>query len=267
MGRKIICNNVDLLAFGKAGHDLFKESNKLRTGVARRGLAQHLAGFGIERGVERKRAVTVILKTVSLGSPGRERQDWIEPVQSLDGALFIDAKDGRMDWRLQIQANDVCSLSFKIRVVAGHVAAKPVGLQSGFGQNTGDSRMVGAKFGRQLPSTPVRRAILGFLLGRLQNLSFELGGLLAGYLTTMTTEKTCQALVHKAFKPKSHRIDAASQLPTYRPLRPAASNQEDNLGPLDLLCSSAPGSGPLLKSPAFWRRKNQSFLALLFATS
>jgi len=128
MGRKIICNNVDLLAFGKAGHDLFKESNKLRTGVARRGLAQHLAGFGVERGVERKRAVTVILKTVSLGSPGRERQDWIEPVQSLDGALFIDAKDGRMDWRLQIQANDVCSLSFKIRVVAGHVAAKPVGL-------------------------------------------------------------------------------------------------------------------------------------------
>jgi hypothetical protein len=75
----------------------------------------------------------------------------------------------------------------------------------------------------------------------------------------VTTEKTCQALVHKALKPKSHRIDAASQLPTYRPLRPAASNQEDNLSPLDVLCSSAPGSSPLLKSPAFWRRKNQSF--------
>jgi hypothetical protein len=45
MGRKIICNNVDLLALGKAGHDLFKESNKLRTGVTRRGLAQHLAGL------------------------------------------------------------------------------------------------------------------------------------------------------------------------------------------------------------------------------
>ena len=48
----------------------------------------------------------------------------------------------------------------------------------------------------------------------------RLGGLLAGYLTTVTTEKTCQALVHKAFEPKSHRVDAASQLPTYRPLRP-----------------------------------------------
>jgi hypothetical protein len=106
MGREIICDNVDLLALGKAGHDLFQKSNKFRTGVTRRGLAQHLAGFGVERGVERKGAVTVVLKTVSLGSSGRERQHGIESVQSLDGALFVDAKDSRIDWRLQIQAND-----------------------------------------------------------------------------------------------------------------------------------------------------------------
>jgi len=30
MGREIICNNVDLLALGKAGHDLFKESNNMK---------------------------------------------------------------------------------------------------------------------------------------------------------------------------------------------------------------------------------------------
>src|SRR3974377_34684 len=83
MGREIIDNNVNLLARGKTGHDLFKKSNKLCTGVTRRGLAQHPAGFGVERGVERKGAVTVILKTMSLGSSGRERQDWIEPVQRL----------------------------------------------------------------------------------------------------------------------------------------------------------------------------------------
>src|SRR6516165_8718857 len=57
MGREIIGNNVNLLALGKAGHDLFKESNKLGASVTRCGLTQHLAGFGVERGVERKRAV------------------------------------------------------------------------------------------------------------------------------------------------------------------------------------------------------------------
>ncbi len=96
--------------------------------------------------------------------------------------------------------------------------------------------MVGAKFGRQLPSTPVRQAILGLLSGRGRNLSFELGSLLAGNLATMTTEKACQTLLPKAFQPKPHGVDAASQLPTYRPLRPTASNQEDNLGSLHLLC-------------------------------
>jgi|SRR5271165_304897 len=87
MGQEIMCNNVDLLALGKTGRDLFKESNKLLTGVTRSGLAQHLPGFSVERGVERKRAVTVVLKTVSLSSSGRERQDWIEPVQSPDGSF------------------------------------------------------------------------------------------------------------------------------------------------------------------------------------
>jgi hypothetical protein len=40
---------------------------------------------------------------VSFGSSGRERQHWIEPVQGLDGALFVNAKHGRIDWRFQIQ--------------------------------------------------------------------------------------------------------------------------------------------------------------------
>src|SRR5258708_13883488 len=107
MGGEIICGNVDLLALRKAGHDLFQKSNKFRTGVTRRGLAQHLAGFGVERGVERKAAVTVVLKTVSLGSSGRDRQHGIESLQTLDGALFVDAKDSCIDWRPHVQDNDI----------------------------------------------------------------------------------------------------------------------------------------------------------------
>jgi hypothetical protein len=42
-------------------------------------------------------------------------------------------------------------------------------------------------------------------------------------------------------------------------VRPTPGNQEDNLGPLHLLCSHTTRSDPLPKSLAFWRRKNQSF--------
>jgi len=258
MGREIIGDNVDLLALGQAGDNLFKKSNKLGTGVTKRSLAQHLAGFGVERRVKRKGAVPVVLKTVPLDSSGGERQYWIEPVQRLDGALFVDAENRSVHRRLQIQPNDISSLGFKIRIVAGHVAAQAVGLQSGFGQNSGHSGMVGAKFGCQLPSTPVRRTVLGFMAGRSQNLRFELGALLAGYLATMTTEKAGQTFIPKALQPKAHGVDAASQLPTYRPSRPAARDQEDNLGSLRLFRSPASGSGSLSQSSTFWRRKNQS---------
>ncbi len=88
MCREIICDNVDLLALGKAGDDLFKKSNKLGTGVTRHSLAQHLAGFGVERCVERKRAVTVVFKTVPLGSSGRERQHFGSSRSSAWMALF-----------------------------------------------------------------------------------------------------------------------------------------------------------------------------------
>src|SRR5260370_41463866 len=99
MGREIICDNVDLLALGKAGHDLFQKSNKFRTGVTRRGLAQHLAGFGVERGVERGGAPTIGFKTVSLGSSRGERQYGVQSVLSPIGARFLDARDSGIHWR------------------------------------------------------------------------------------------------------------------------------------------------------------------------
>src|SRR5712692_7815290 len=101
--------------------------------------------------------------------------------------------------------------------------------------------MVGAKFGRQFPRTPVRRAIPRFLSGHGQNLRFELGSFLAGDLATMTTEKPRQPLLTKAFEPKSHCVDAASHLPTDSPSRLAARQQQDNFGALHLLGSCAPG--------------------------
>src|SRR5260221_11199115 len=102
-------------------------------------------------------------------------------------ALFsATQKTAALTGGFQIQANDVGSLGFKIRVVAGHVAAKSVGLQPDFGQNTGYSGVVGAKFGRQLPTTQLGRAILGFLSGPREDLSFALYGLWAGSLAPLT---------------------------------------------------------------------------------
>jgi hypothetical protein len=57
--------------------------------------------------------MTVVLKTVSLGPSGRQRQDWIEAVEGLDSALFGDTKECGIDRSLQIQADDVAALVSK----------------------------------------------------------------------------------------------------------------------------------------------------------
>ena len=54
------------------------------------GLSNHLAGAHIKGGVERKRAVAVVFEPVALGTAGRKRQDRVEPVLCLNGALDRD---------------------------------------------------------------------------------------------------------------------------------------------------------------------------------
>ena len=49
----------------------------------------NLTGSDNERGVERKPVATVVLKPVSLGSFGRERQELDRAGQGLDGPAFV----------------------------------------------------------------------------------------------------------------------------------------------------------------------------------
>src|ERR1700751_3224992 len=96
MRREIVDDHVDLFTAGLVDHDVSEEGDKLRRGVPRSGASQHLSGLGVKGGIERERTVTVILKAVSLGPPGGERQDRIEPVERLDRGLLVDTKDGRV---------------------------------------------------------------------------------------------------------------------------------------------------------------------------
>ena len=94
--REIVGDHVDLFAARLVDHDVGQERDELGRGVPRGGLAQHLAGLGVEGGVQRQRAVAVVLEAVPLGAPGRQRQHRILAIQRLDGRLLIDAEHRRM---------------------------------------------------------------------------------------------------------------------------------------------------------------------------
>ena len=91
VGREIVGNEMNLFAARLVGDYLGEEGNKLLAGVPRGGFAHHLAVASVKRGVQRKSAVTVVLKAVALEPPRRQWQNRVEPVQGLDGGLFVDA--------------------------------------------------------------------------------------------------------------------------------------------------------------------------------
>src|SRR3984893_10134266 len=73
MGREVVGDDVDLATPGLQRNNLAQESHKLFGGMVRRGLTQDLAAFGVERSIERERAMPIVLKAVALGAPGAKR--------------------------------------------------------------------------------------------------------------------------------------------------------------------------------------------------
>ena len=104
MGGEVVHDEVDFLAGGLCGYDLLEKADKLLAGVTAGGAAEDLAALGLEGGVKGEGAVTEILKPMTLGPSRRERQHRIEPVEGLDGGLFVHAEDGAMGWRSQIES-------------------------------------------------------------------------------------------------------------------------------------------------------------------
>ena len=129
MCTQIIGNDVDLAAGWLRGHDLGKEIDKLRTGVACAGFSKNLSALRIEGGIERKGSMAIVLEAMPFGSPWREWQNRVQAIKCLDGTLFVDAEYSGMHRRFEIQSDNVGGLLFKLRIVADHVAARTVGLQ------------------------------------------------------------------------------------------------------------------------------------------
>jgi hypothetical protein len=128
LGREIVRDNVDLACTRLGGHDLGQKVHELGAGMVWGGLAKDFPASGIKGGVKRKGAVTVILKVMRLGSARRKRQDRIQAAQGLDRRLFVDAKDGGMIRRIQIEPDNVGGLFLEVGIIAEHVTAQPVRL-------------------------------------------------------------------------------------------------------------------------------------------
>ena len=74
-----------------------QEGHEFGRGVAGGRLAQDdLAGLGVEGGVQRERAVPVVLEAMALGASRRQRQHRVLAIQRLNRSLLIHAEHRRV---------------------------------------------------------------------------------------------------------------------------------------------------------------------------
>jgi hypothetical protein len=165
MRREIIGDEMNFLCRCLASNDLLEKSHELRAGMAGRSFAEDFTTLGVERRKERKRPVPIIFKTVPLCAPWAQGQHRIQPIQCLNGTFLVDAEHRCIDRRLEIQTDDIGGFFLELRIVTGNIAAQSVGLQPSFGQDARYPDVVGANFGGNLASRPMRRSISRLTLG------------------------------------------------------------------------------------------------------
>src|SRR5258707_6836467 len=111
--------------FRLAGNDLIKELDELAAGMPGAGFAEHFPGAGVERSIQRKGAMTIVLKAMTLGSPRGKRQHRIKPIKCLDGALFIHTEDRGVHRRFQIKNDKIGRPFFLLPIPAFHTHPPP----------------------------------------------------------------------------------------------------------------------------------------------
>src|ERR1700720_122165 len=107
MGREVVGDDVDLATPGLQRNNLAQESHKLLGGMMGRGLTQDLAAFGVERGIERERAMPIVLEAVALRAPGAKRQYRVEAIKGLNRVLLIDTEHRSVPRRIDVEPDHI----------------------------------------------------------------------------------------------------------------------------------------------------------------
>jgi len=264
VSREVVEDDVNLLPPRLRLDDVAKESKELLTGVSSDRLAEDLTTAGIQGGIERQRAEAVVLEAVPLGPSRRQRQDRIQSIECLDVGLLVQAEDGRVPRRVQVQANDVRGLALEVGIVRRHVAFQPMRLESRPCPHTRDHHVADAEFGAELARAPVRRAVLRRRTGLLQDLGFQCRGPHPRLTTHVTRVEPADPAFLEAPLPAGDVGRAAAQSLLHLGVGAPLVEHQDQTRPLNHLRARAAQAGELLELPSLCRCNAEALMSHSF---
>src|ERR1700731_2728087 len=201
MGREVVGDDVDLATPGLQRNNLAQESHKLLGGMAGSSLTKDLAAFGVERGVERERAMPIVLKAVALSSPRAKRQHRVEAIEGLNRGLLIDTEYRGVLRRIDVEPDHIGGLALEVWIIRGHVAFQPMRLKPSAPPDPRDHHMIDPQRPRQLAAAPVSGAIIGRAPGPGQDARFQPRSALTHRPPLMAGKQARQTLVSKTVLP------------------------------------------------------------------
>ena len=201
MGRAVVENDVDFLPRSALSHHFAQESHEFQAGVTGYGFAMYPSRARVQSRVQGERTMPVVFEAVALGAARREGQNRVFTIQGLDGGLFIHAKNGCVLRRVQVQADDVSGLAFKVGVVAGHIALQPMGFQAGFLPGSMNHILADLQMGGQPAAAPVGGTLVGLLPGSGANSGAQGGSKNLSFLTRVEGIQTLQPSLQKTSFP------------------------------------------------------------------
>src|ERR1017187_2130445 len=128
VGAVVVENEVEVEFRGYLLFQWMEESDELFAAMARQATTDDLAVEDIEGGKQWGGSVPLGIMRLAFRQSRPQGQTRSGSVQRLDLALFIDAEYQGPVWRVEIQANDVPHLVFKLRILGNLELLDPVGL-------------------------------------------------------------------------------------------------------------------------------------------
>src|SRR5260221_3022530 len=214
MRAQVVGDDVDFFFFRLAGNDLIKEFDELDASVPGAGFAEHFPGAGVKRRVQRKGAMAIVLKAMTLGSPWGKREHRIQSIKCLDSALFIHTEDRGMHRCLEIQSDNVGCFLFKLRIIAYHITPQPMRLNAKLEPDPINGRMTNAQMFAQSIATPVGGSVTWPCARSFQDFAFHLRRAHPTLTASVARIQTAQPPLLKTSLPDTDIAISAVQAPT-----------------------------------------------------
>src|SRR6202162_6507410 len=103
--------------------------------------------------------MAVVLEAMRFGAAWRNRQTRVQATQRLNGALLVYAEDSGMRRWFEVQADDVHGFLFKLRIITGHITARPVRLEPKLPPHSTDRRLADTHLLSKPIAAPVGRSV------------------------------------------------------------------------------------------------------------